>query len=372
MSAIALLVPMFFLAPRAGADPAAQHADVQDRLGVERAALATLRDREASALEVIDLIERRSRQTEERAGLLDRELAALRRRGAMARQEEVVARRLLAENVERLTPRLRALYRVQRRRRLDVILSADDFSSLVWRTRALSTLLEGDLSALRDTQRAIRFHQRSQRALERVQQTVAARADQLAFERGLSAQQQELLSVVLSRVASDAEQSARLVRELEQAERRLSRMIDDFDAAADGSSFSALKGKLPFPAPGHIEVGFGRVVNPRFNTVTFQKGVDIRARQGAPVRAVAPGRVAYVGWLRGYGNLLILDHGSGYHTVVAHLARFMAEPGARVGAGAELGVVGDTGSLKGPYLYFEVRKNGIAVDPAAWLGAPAP
>jgi septal ring factor EnvC (AmiA/AmiB activator) len=356
-------------APPADLDPSAERDDVQDRLGLERAALATLRDREAIVLEVIDLVERRARQTEERAESLDRELAALRRQGDLARREEAVARALLDENVERLTPRLRALYRLQRRSRLDVILSANDFSSVVWRTRALSTLLEGDLAAVREAQRAIGFQQRSQRALERVQETVASRARQLAFERTLSAQQQELLSVVLTRVAADAQQSSRLVRELEHAERRLSRMIDDFDAAADRSAFAALKGKLAWPAPGHIEVGFGKVVNPRFNTVTFQKGLDIRARAGVPVRAVAPGRVVYAGWLRGYGNVVIVDHGGGYHTVVAHLARFSTEVGAQVEAGNQLGAVGDTGSLKGPYMYFEVRKNGIAVDPAAWLGA---
>jgi septal ring factor EnvC (AmiA/AmiB activator) len=372
MSAIARVLPILLLATRPEADPAAQHAEVQDRLGVERAALATLRDRQASVLEVIDLIERRARETEERAQLLDRELTALRRRAELARGEQAVARAMLEESAERLEPRLRALYRVQRRSRLDVILSADDFSSAVWRTRALSTLLEGDFQICREAQRAMQFQQRSQRTVERVEEVVAARARQLAFERAVSAQQQQLLSGALTRVAADAQQSARLVHELEQAERRLSRMIDDFDATADASPFAALKGKLPWPAPGHIEVGFGKVVNPRFNTVTFQKGLDIRARPGAPVRAVAPGRVAYAGWLRGYGNLLVVDHGGGYHTVVAHLARFSASVGAQVGAGDELGAVGDTGSLKGPYVYFEVRKNGIAVDPAAWLGAAAP
>jgi septal ring factor EnvC (AmiA/AmiB activator) len=114
-------------------------------------------------------------------------------------------------------------------------------------------------------------------------------------------------------------------------------------------------------------VGFGKVVNPRFNTVTVQKGLDIRAPEGAPVTAVAPGKVVYAGWLRGYGNLLVLDHGGGYHSLVAHLAELGKAVGDGVQRGELLGTVGDTGSLKGAYLYFELRKRGQAVDPAPWL-----
>jgi septal ring factor EnvC (AmiA/AmiB activator) len=118
---------------------------------------------------------------------------------------------------------------------------------------------------------------------------------------------------------------------------------------------------------GVLEAGFGKVVNPRFNTVTIRKGVDIRAPEGTPVKAVAEGTVAYAGWLRGYGNLLILDHGGGYHTLMGHLASMAPAVGASVAAGEVVGEVGDTGSLKGAYLYFELRRGGQAVDPVPWL-----
>jgi len=134
------------------------------------------------------------------------------------------------------------------------------------------------------------------------------------------------------------------------------------------TGFRSRKGHLPLPvAKGLVEVGFGKVVNPRFNTVTVQKGVDIGARQGDPVRAVAPGRVAHAGWFRGYGNLVIVDHGDGWHTLVAHLGSMKTAMGEEVEAGSLLGTVGDTGSLKGAYLYFEIREKGRPVDPSAWL-----
>jgi len=85
------------------------------------------------------------------------------------------------------------------------------------------------------------------------------------------------------------------------------------------------------------------------------------------VRAVADGKVVYAGWLRGYGNLMVLDHGDGYHTVVAHLGELERRVGEEVRQGEALGPLGDTGSLKGPYLYFELRHHGVAVDPQVWL-----
>jgi septal ring factor EnvC (AmiA/AmiB activator) len=77
--------------------------------------------------------------------------------------------------------------------------------------------------------------------------------------------------------------------------------------------------------------------------------------------------VVHAGWFKGYGNLVIVDHGGGYHSLVAHLAAMRTAQGEDVEAGSVLGTVGDSGSLKGAYLYFELREKGKPVDPAAWL-----
>jgi septal ring factor EnvC (AmiA/AmiB activator) len=203
--------------------------------------------------------------------------------------------------------------------------------------------------------------------LRRFQGSLAARSAVLTEQVSLVEQKQAALRDVVATLSGEADLAKRAMRELEQADAELTRMLEDLEEGVPTMGFRALKGKLPFPASGVVEVGYGKVINPRFNTVTVQKGVDIRAAAGSAVRAVAPGRVVYSGWLRGYGNLLILDHGDGYHTLMAHLATMMAEAGAEVGGGAEVGTVGDTGSLKGAYLYFEIRKGGRAVDPKPWL-----
>ena len=144
-------------------------------------------------------------------------------------------------------------------------------------------------------------------------------------------------------------------------------MVNDLQSTVGSSGFRARKGQLSFPTKGLVEVGFGKVVNPRFNTVTVQKGIDIRAGEGTEVHTIGAGTVVYAGWLKGYGNLVIVDHGSNYHSLYAHLANSQVEVGNAVEEGEALGQVGDTGSLKGSYLYFEIRKAGQAVDPLPWL-----
>ena len=113
--------------------------------------------------------------------------------------------------------------------------------------------------------------------------------------------------------------------------------------------------------------GFGRQVDAAFGTQTFHPGVVFDAPQGMPVEAVARGSVRFAGWFRGYGRLVILDHGDGYFTVTGHLDTLDVAVGDTVAGRQRIGNVGETGSLSGPRVYFEVRKGGKALDPADWL-----
>jgi murein DD-endopeptidase MepM/ murein hydrolase activator NlpD len=121
------------------------------------------------------------------------------------------------------------------------------------------------------------------------------------------------------------------------------------------------------PASGRVEEKFGPRIDPNFGTKTMHKGVDINARMGQPVRAVAGGQIAFADWFRGYGNLVIIDHNNGYYTLYAHLDRMDKSAGEDVKKGQVIGTVGETGSLKGSFLYFELRFHTQAVDPENYL-----
>jgi septal ring factor EnvC (AmiA/AmiB activator) len=114
------------------------------------------------------------------------------------------------------------------------------------------------------------------------------------------------------------------------------------------------------------------VVDADFGTQTFRSGVIFDAPLGTPVLAVAPGVVRFAGWFRGYGQLVILDHGDRYFTVSGHLGELEVEVGDAVAAGQAIGSVGETGSLAGAKLYFEIRQGSEPLDPGDWLASVGP
>jgi septal ring factor EnvC (AmiA/AmiB activator) len=126
-------------------------------------------------------------------------------------------------------------------------------------------------------------------------------------------------------------------------------------------------GRTPRPVAGRIRAGFGRQIDPEFKTATLRTGVEIEAPAGAPVQAIAPGRVLFAGWFRGYGQMVIVDHGGGDLSVSGYLDEVHVAAGDSVAAGQPIGAVGETGSASGPGLYFEIRHDGKAVDPTVWL-----
>ncbi|EHM10437.1 membrane-bound metallopeptidase [Thermanaerovibrio velox DSM 12556] len=126
-------------------------------------------------------------------------------------------------------------------------------------------------------------------------------------------------------------------------------------------------GRLAWPVVGQIRSSFGVRVHPVFRTRIMHTGIDISGNHGDPVRAAENGEVLYAGWLRGYGQVIILDHGGDITTVYAHLSKIEVNEGEKVGRGEVIGRVGSTGIATGPHLHFEVRVNGKATNPRGYL-----
>lgn len=163
----------------------------------------------------------------------------------------------------------------------------------------------------------------------------------------------------------------RATEELKRAAADLASAIASSPLSADPPAisidFERLRGALPWPADGRILVGFGRVRHPRFGTVTPHPGLDLELVPGATVRAVAAGRVVFSRRYGGYGRTVVIDHGARYLSVYAHLAAATVKEGESVAPGQKLGFVaeGDQGGKS--KLYFEIRHEGRALDPAPWL-----
>jgi septal ring factor EnvC (AmiA/AmiB activator) len=128
------------------------------------------------------------------------------------------------------------------------------------------------------------------------------------------------------------------------------------------------RGQLAWPIAGRVITPFGTERHPDFKTVVMNKGIEIApGRDKSLILAVHPGKVVYADYFQGYGNLLIIDHGLTYYSLYGHCAEFLAAVGDVVRSGQPVAVVGDTGSLKGECLYFEIRYKTKALDPLQWL-----
>jgi septal ring factor EnvC (AmiA/AmiB activator) len=131
--------------------------------------------------------------------------------------------------------------------------------------------------------------------------------------------------------------------------------------------FASQKGRLAMPTKGEIVGSFGRHKHPEFNSYTVSNGISIAAPAGSDIHAVYDGQVIFADYFKGYGNMVIIDHGAGYFSLYAHTAKIMKKIGVSVVRNEVVASVGDSDSTRGPMLYFEIRYQGKPTDPAAWV-----
>ena len=373
-------------APRGGDDLKAEQRRLQEtqrKLDEERAKAAAAAKRETSLLaelETIDksLLEKKGEVTrlDARVNKAEAELGAL--RGDIGR---LAGRR--SEQQEQLMRRLRALYKVQAEGgAVPVLLGDEDPMRRATALRALANLAGLDARLIQEyrvTSDRLEDRKRREEARQAELATlrVDARREQAEVDREAGKRR-----VLLARVRDERAYHDRMVGELTEAAKRLEAFVRELQEKQrrvakapppkpgiepPSTGFGTLRGRLPWPTDGKIVAAYGAQVHPRFGTRTFRSGVDIEAAQGTDVGAVYAGQVIYTGWFKGYGNLIILDHGNEYFTLYAHVAEIMVKEGEEVRQGQRIGSVGDTGSLTGPRLYFEVRYQGKPQDPEQWL-----
>ncbi len=217
---------------------------------------------------------------------------------------------------------------------------------------------------------------------ERERGRLAEVANEASLERERLEKETRERKEVLAKLSRQIRDQRREVDKLTRDEARLAKLLEELnrmlakkrpqasiknlaipDASLDGRAFRDLKGQLKLPVPGELAHRFG---SPREGNLTW-KGVFIRTGSGKEVRAVAGGVVVFADWLRGFGNLLILDHGQGYMSLYGFNEALLRQVGERVKGGDAVAQVGNTGGNSEPGLYFEIRHEGKPLDPMQWV-----
>ncbi len=275
----------------------------------------------------------------------------------------------LIEVRARLRSRLRGLYKLGELGWLGLIFDAESVSAALRNVSLIERAARSDRFLIASAERLQTELAESERQLLANRRKAQALEENVRRQRDLVLESSAEKRRALGLIHGQKILHLRVVKELSQASKNLARMVATIQQPATvHNDFERWQGRLPTPVTGaRIEVRFGKQVDPHFKTVTLSQGVDLRAEKGTPVRAVYQGVLAYAEPLLGYGLLAILDHGGGYYTLYGHLDHFQVQKGTMISQGQPLGTLGDSGSLKGAYLYFEVRHGGRAVDPEKWV-----
>jgi septal ring factor EnvC (AmiA/AmiB activator) len=296
------------------------------------------------------------------------------RRAALAQNKEQ-ERQAVSRERAALAGQLRAAYMIGREEPLKLLLNQQDplhsgrlymYYRYFGRARADQIAqIEAHVQRLDEVDAELASEQTQLSDLKSAQQSQLQRLEHARNDR-------QTVLASFNAVARTREQSlARLKTQqadLERLLKELDHSLKTIPPLDNATAFGRARGQLSWPVAGRITAQFGAR---RASGVSWE-GVVIATERGAPVSAVAAGRVVYADWLPGLGLLEILDHGEGYMSLYGHNDRLLKAVGESVAAGDAIAAAGDTGGRASPELYFEIRRGGKPVDPTPWFRASIP
>ena len=273
----------------------------------------------------------------------------------------------------RLASQLRHMYMYRSQNTFAVLATSGELNQLGRKMRAMTSIARAERNFIDDIQQDRSILQDKKAQLdERLAQLEQTRG-QVERQRARVNSLKQERRTQLDQIKKERKRWDSSLKELQQSAAQLEDLMAQLEKKGQKSGaqlsadFPALKGHLIMPVAGTVTQGFGRSVHPRFKTVVVNRGINIAAAIGAPIRVVAPGVVDYVNWLPGYGKCIIVNHGNGWYTLYAHCSQIFPAVSATVQSGEVIAEVGDTGSLDGSQLYFEIRHGKSPVDPTPWF-----
>lgn len=391
MSGILALLLILSASAVLAQNPKDELSGVKKEIKAQKQLIKKTRKVEAVISTELQEILRNLEQKESDLGRLGRDLqgveTSLNRTG---REIQIVTEEANRKRLE-IEKRLVSVYKAGELGALRMFFSAESFPQLAENIRYMRSILDNDKQIFLDYNRKIDQLKSLKVNLER---------DAVKKERIKSGIEQKKLEIeeekikkaaFLGKVRQDRKSYETSLKELQANASRLQTMISRLNSMSrrklssrhekPGSKlkplaelppvpdrgFASQKGRMTMPARGEILESFGKHKHPEFNSYTFSKGLSISAASGTEIKAIYEGTVIFSDYFKGFGNMMVVDHGGGYFSLYAHASRLTKKVGAEVARHETIGAVGDVDSSKGSLLYFEIRHQGKPVDPAGWV-----
>jgi len=278
----------------------------------------------------------------------------------------------LEQNKEKLKERLKALYKQHYGVKALILISAKDYQDLLNKSRYMNLIAYYDRQIISAVNSEISIANEKRTDLEVLRKNLQISKENVQNKQKEMNAEISKKDKLLASVRSKRSSYEDMIKELEVSSEKLRAMIETFDKETPseqvpGTGFGAQKRRLPWPINGDVIIPYGKYSDPLYNIPVFKNGIEIRAVNSEQPRAVAGGNVVYADWFKGYGLLLIINHGNGYHSLYGHLSEIFFKSGDIIKKGIAVGNIGESGVLNVPSLYFEIRYKGKPVDPMQWL-----
>lgn len=347
-------------------DNRARLQQIQKRIQQTSQSLQKQQNQELSLLRDLAVINTSLQETDRRIAKLRKEQKRGKKKILNIRDDIAQGRRDLQHQERKLKKRLVSLYKEGNTGILKVLFSSSSPMELAEQYEYLSRILDNDKNMLSDFRGVIKQQKARLARLEKLQKKQQQHLSAEKSERVDARFARQLQAKLLSKVRLDKSQLYTELQSLKENARRLKDLVSNLSRqkVIVRGNFTAQKGQLPWPLKGALLVGFGTQKNSDLGTLYESHGIEIAASRGMKIKAVATGKVVFSNWFKGYGNLLIVSHEGGYHTLYARADKLLKQIGERVEVGEPVALVGLSGEQS---FYFEVRQMGAPVDPLSWL-----
>lgn len=365
---------LFFQTPSANAaDPKKELTVIQKKLSQEEAKVKSAAKKEKSLLSELEDINRTIKAKQNDLNSYDKELTETRSKITFLEDEISKITGEMNKKKGNLKERLRELYKQRLGGDIALILfSSKDYNDLLKRSRYISLVAYHDNRMMSTYSKNIEDYSSKKLRMEALQRAARANKESVRIKMEEMSAEHAKKDKLLASIRSERSTYEKMVEELRGASTRLQDMVTKLEkkeeeASLAGKGFTGMKGRLPWPVSGSVLVPFGKYTDPNFNIPVFKNGIEIEIISDSTINAVHGGKVVFADLFKGYGQLLIVNHEKGYHTLYGNLEEIFHKAGDIINTGSPVGRISKPGAQQVSTLYFEIRYKGKPVDPAGWL-----
>ncbi|MCK5826607.1 MAG: peptidoglycan DD-metalloendopeptidase family protein [Desulfuromusa sp.] len=351
-------------------DQQVQLEKIRERIELTETNLQNKKKSELNISRELALLMKTLEQIDQRIGLHRVDLLKIRRE--TKQQKTVISnnQKNIKSVTKKLEKRLVALYKEGEVGPLKILFSADSPTEMAQQYHYLNRILQYDKGLLAEYSQKTEQQQQQLLVLKSLEQQQSELLQQVQQQRSVAGKGRNLQNRLLQQARIDKKKLTRELTHLKENAARLKTLLQKIEqtpplpTGSVAENFIVGRGKLGWPVGGQVMIGFGKQKDAKLGTYYESNGIEIAVPPGSPIHAVAAGKIVYADYFKGYGNLFILNHPGGYHTLYAQTDRMAKKLGEQVSAGDLLGYSGLDGRNS---IYFEIRAKGSPVDPLFWL-----